>query len=209
MRCISPHSRYSIQVIEGQEQVMMDARGFASTIVNRNPVIANFQQSGLHEWEIEAALDHFNFSGIPEGINPLTRIAVFDSEAYVFALEWQDEDEHGNSKERDEFQARIDKQLKKLQTRHPSEFIIVEKPASAKPWPTYDTDSIEDILAFQKRLGISAESIRLYEHEHEGRPEVIRTMAAIEAGLDPDQALQEAVPAREFVGSLGGKVIEA
>jgi hypothetical protein len=85
MRCISPYSGYSITVFEGNEQIVVDARGYAQTVVLEKPVIANFERSGLLDNEIEAALTSFTFAGLPEGINPLTRIAVFDTEAYCSA----------------------------------------------------------------------------------------------------------------------------
>lgn len=178
MRCISPSRNYSIQVFEAKEQIVMDARGHATMIVLDKPVIANFEGQGLLDWELGPALETFNFSGLPEGVNPLSRISVFDTEAYVASRPEVEDDPDAQAK----MQEKIDTRLRKLQARFPSEFIIVEKPASAKPWPTYDTDSAEDILAIQTRLGISPEAIRLYELENQRRSEVIEAMQAIEEG---------------------------
>lgn len=173
MRCISPHGRYSIQVFEGREQVGVDQRGVMHSVQISEPVVANFEQGGLTEWEIEAALIGFNFSGVPEGVNPLTKVSVFDTEAYVQKFP---------ASEREAKQLAIDARLRELQERHPSEFQIVEKPAAGKPWPSYDTDTIEEIVGFQKRLGISPEAIRLYEYENQGRQAVMDVMTAIEEG---------------------------
>lgn len=175
MRCISPHGRYSIQVFEGQSRVGVDAAGVMHSVELSKPVVADFEQGGLTEWEIEAALMSFNFAGVPDGVNPLTRVSVFDTEAYA---------QRFPEDERELKQAAIDKRLRELQERHPSEFVIVEKPAVGKPWPSYDTDTIEEIVGFQKRLGISPEAIRLYEHENQGRQAVIDVMTAIEEGRD-------------------------
>lgn len=174
MRFISPHSRYSIQVIEGSDQIVTDNKGVAQMITRAKPVIANFEQQGLHPWEIDAALERFNFAGVPEGVNPLTRVSVFDTEAYVYGQEFEDEDQA------QAYLDRIDKRLLKLAERHPSEFIPVPKPLSGKPWPTYDEDSVEDILQLQERTGISAETIRLYEVENQKRAEVIEAMENLE-----------------------------
>lgn len=171
MRCLSPHSNYSIQVIEGNESVVVDARGYAQTIIVKKPIIANFQQGGLLDYEIEAALEYFNFSGLPEGVNPLTRIATFDTEAHV---------EQYPSDQRDELLVQINQRLRDLQQRHPSEFIIVEPPEAARPWPSYDDDTVEDILKFQERLRINPETIRLYEIENGNRDEVVEAMFRIE-----------------------------
>lgn len=177
MRCISPHGRYSIQVFEGNEQVGIDQRGVMHSVQLSDPVVANFEQGGLTEWEIEAALMSFNFAGVPDGVNPLTRVAVFDTEAYVQKFP---------AAERDEKLAAIDARLRELQERHPSEFVIVEKPAAPKPWPSYDTDSIQDIVYAQGRYGISPETIRLYEYENQGRQAVIDLMTELEEGRVPE-----------------------
>lgn len=176
MRCLSPHGGYSIQILEGNEQVVIDARGYAQTITLNKPVIANFDKSGLLDHEIEAALFMFNFSGLPEGVNPLTRISCFDTEAYV---------EQYPKDRRDELLVQIDSRLRELQERHPSEFIIVESPQAARPWPSYDDDTVEDVLKFQERLRINPQTIRVYEVENQNRPEIVEAMLRIE---DPEGA---------------------
>lgn len=177
MRCVSPLGGYSIQVFEGNEQVGIDQRGVMHSVTLSKPVIANFEKGGLSDWEIEAVLTHFNFSGLPEGVNPLTRVAVFDTEAYV---------EQFPKADREDKLTAIDSRLRELQERFPSEFIIVDKPAVSVPWGSYDTDSVEEILTFQRRLGIDPEHIRLYEAEHERRQEVLDIMARLERGEDVD-----------------------
>lgn len=182
MRALSPHTNYSLQVFEGNEQIVMDARGYAQTVTLAKPVIADFDQGGLLDHEIEEALMHFNFAGLPEGVNPLTRISVFDTEAYVLTKPVAG---------RDELLVQIDARLRELQHLHPSQFIIVDPPVSPKPWPSYDTDSVEDILKFQERLQVNPELIRKYEEEHENRPEIIEAMRLAEdpsyVPLEPDE----------------------
>ncbi len=178
MRCLSPHSNYSIQVFEGKETVMMEARGHAYREVTKEPVIANFEQTGLTEYEILEALEHFNFSGVPEGINPLSRIAVFDTDLYIEQKSNMDEDL--DKEELAELRVRIENRLRKLQTKHPSEFIIVDPPRHFAPWPSYDEDSVEEILAARERFGFSPEAVRLYEVENKNRDEIIDAMTALE-----------------------------
>jgi hypothetical protein len=79
-------------------------------------------------------------------------------------------------------QAEIENRLRELEKQHPSEFKIVEKPASPKPWPSYDDDTIQDIVYTQGRLGISPEAIRLYEVENKNRPAIVTLMTEIEEG---------------------------
>jgi hypothetical protein len=189
MRCISPHAGYSIQVFEGNEQVVMDARGYASTVVLQKPVIANFQQGGLLDHEIGDALEYFNFSGLPDGVNPLTRVASFDTEAYV---EQFPEKAKGDKPGRSEMLVQIDDRLRELQARHPNEFIIVEQPQSPRPWPSYDTDDAEFIVRFQERLQVDPQVVRLYEVENQNRDEIVSAMEKLErtrAGLPPEQEI--------------------
>jgi hypothetical protein len=173
MRCLSPSPGYSIQVFEGREQVVVDARGYANTIQLQKPVLADFDRLGLLDHEMEAALEFFSFSGLPEGVNPLTRIGVFDSEAYC---------QRFPKNERDEMLVQMDARLRELQLIFPSEFIIVEPPVKARPWPSYDEDTAEDVLKFQERLRIDPESIRLYELENKNRSEVVDAMGRLEFG---------------------------
>jgi hypothetical protein len=164
MRCLSPHRNYSIQVIEGNEQVVVDARGHATTVQISKPVVADFDQSGLLDYEELAAFEHFTFSGLAEGVNPLTTLSVFDTEAYC---------QRFPKDRRDELNVQIDKRMRELQSIFPSEFIIVETPQAAKPWPRYDEYTVEDILKFQEALGVNPDEIRLYELENENRDELV------------------------------------
>lgn len=169
MRCLSPHSRYSIQVFEGVESILTDRDGRAFSHVTRKPTIAEFQQGGMLDHELEYALTKFNFSGIPDGVNPLTRIAVFDTEAYAVANDLTDDE-----------LAEIDRKLRLLQERNPSEFIIVDQPSAGKPWEAYDEQGVEDVIYTRNLTGINPERVRLYEIENQGRQEIIEAMTALE-----------------------------
>lgn len=203
MRCISPHRNYSIQVIEGDEQIVVDARGHATSVQLRKPIVANFDQSGLLDYEELAAFEHFTFSGLADGINPLTTLSVFDTEAYC---------QRFPKDKRDEINAQVDIRLRELQSVFKSEFIIVDPPVAAKPWPRYDEYSVEDILKFQEALGVNPDDIRLYELENQHRDELIIAMLQLNdpqaaeryakklAGIDTD----DPDPTDAGVGSVPG-----
>ncbi len=174
MRCLSPNAKYGIQLFGTGERVIADAGGFAVSVPQRAQVHAQFDNGGLLAHEEELALKTFNFTGLPEGVNPLTRVGVFDTEAYCL-------NHYENEKERTEMQAQIDQRLRELQPRFPQQFIIVETPAAAKPWPSYDEDSPEDILKLQERLAFDPSLVRRYEEENEGRAEIIEPMQELEA----------------------------
>lgn len=187
MRCLSPFANYSIQIFEGQEQLEVDARGFGATRVVKQPVIANFERLGLLDYEEAEVLMKFNFSGIPEGVNPLSRVSCFDTEGYV---------QRYPAKERDEMLIQIDQRLREKQEMFPTQFIIVDTPAAAKPWPSYDDDGVEDVLKLQERLRVDPTLIRKYEEENKKREEIIEQMLALVA---PDGAPQPPAVAVEKV----------
>lgn len=187
MRAISPISKYSIQLIEAPTKRGMDASGVIVEYSEGKPVIAEFMHGGLTDWEQLVALESFDFSGLPEGVNPLARVSVFDTEAYV---------QRYPVNEQETRLEQIDARLLQLSEVYPSEFRIVEKPAAPKPWPTYDESELEDrefrddegnvlvvdgILTMQAKTGISPETIRLYEVEHENRSDVVEALEALEA----------------------------
>lgn len=188
MRLISPHEKYSIQVFEAKERIVTDRAGYAQLITLDKPVVANFQKTGLLDHEVEAALMSFDFSGLADGVNPLTTVSVFDTEVFVQAN--FDEDE------RDAALIKMDARLRELHELFPSQYVIVEHPAAARPWPRYDDYGVEEILSFQEALGVAPETVRLYELEHEKRGEIIQAMLRLE---DPDYVQPE--PATEPQGS--------
>jgi hypothetical protein len=174
MRCLSSYSRYGIRLFGGDERIVNDPRGYAISIPIEEPVIAQFDKLGLLPHEEDLALQKLNFTTLPEGVHPLTRVGVFDSEAYCLNR-WPDDDDLRN-----DMQVKIDKALIDRQAKFPSHYICVEEPRAAKPWPSYDEDSVEDILKLQERLAFSPESVRRYEQENENRKEIVDAMTELE-----------------------------
>lgn len=182
MRCLSPAEGYSIQVFEPDEtlNIVTDNKGMSRYIGRSKPVVANFYKTGLLDHEIEAALERFNFSGLPEGVHPLTRVSVFDTEIYALANFKPDV--------RDEETRKLDERLRELSEIFPNDFIVVDHPHAEKPWNKYDEHSLKEILKLQEQTGISPESIRLYESENKDRPEIIEAMWRLE---DPEGAAEK------------------
>jgi hypothetical protein len=178
MRALSPHAKYSIALIHPRTRRGADSTGTIVEYTEGETVSADFDKSGMLDHEIEFALERFNFTGLPEGVNPLTRISVFDSEAYC---------QRYPEDERLEMQTKIDKRLVELSKQFPSDFIVVEQPASPKPWPSYDDMDVQEILQLQTSTGHNPETIRLYELENKERSEVVDAMLRLE---DPDSFAQ-------------------
>jgi len=200
MRAISPIGNYSIQLFEAIPKRGMDSTGTIVEYSDNKPVLAQFSRGGMTEWEEIAAIESFDFSALPEGTNPLTRVSVFDTEALVANME--------DGPEKDAFHEKVCKRLLHLSTLFPSEFKIVEKPASPKPWSTYDDNSVEEIFELQALTGVDPQDIRLYEVEHENRPEVIEACEIIELALrDPDEYARR-YPERQDDGSGEPRVLQ-
>lgn len=189
MRAISPIANYGITLKRPRARRGVDQSGVIQEVYEGEILHAQFQRGGLTEWEQIVAVESFDFSGLPDGVNPLTRVSVFDSEAYVEALDLSEQEKAQVLKE-------IDERLTKLQATFPSEFKIVEKPPAPKPWPTYDDTPFEDVIdkatdevvipgikTMQGMTGINPETIRLYEHENQHRSEVMKWAEALEADL--------------------------
>lgn len=169
-RFISIHSAGSIAVDPGHERLITDARGNSFLHKESDPIICQFEQSGLRDNEIEVALSIWTFTGLPEGTNPITRIGVFDPELYSYDMELEDDERR--KMERKLFFAAVD---------HPGDFAFVRAPKQPRPWPSYDSDSPEEIIEFQARLQIDPEAVRLYEAENEERPEILAAMGELVA----------------------------
>lgn len=190
MRAISPIGNYSIQLFEAIPKRGMDATGTVVEYSDKQPVLAQFHRGGLTEWEEIAAIESFDFSALPEGTNPLTRVSVFDTEGLVAHME--------DGPEKDAFLEKVDARLRHLSTLFPGEFRIVDKPASPKPWPTYDENTLEEIFELQAATGVDPQVIRLYEVENLNRAEVVEACEVIETALRGDPEAVAAVTGESF-----------
>jgi len=175
-RFISLHSRYSVAVDPGVERMITDHRGVTMLHRESEPTIAQFEQSGMRDHEIQEALSRWTFSGLPEGVNPLTRIGVYDPEANAIAADWDDE-----------ARKRVERKLWLQAEDHPGDLAFVLSPRQPLPWPSYNTDTPEEILTFQERLGIDPENVRRYEEENQARPEIVAAMWELESHIDRAQ----------------------
>lgn len=180
-RFISPHARYNVAVDPGHERLITDSRGNSFLHKESDPVLCQFEQSGLREHEIEVAFEHFNFSGLPEGVNPVTRIGVYDPEAQAIAGDWTDEQRHA-----------VERKLYFESQNHPGDLVFVLTPRQPKPWPSYDSDTVEEILEAQKRFDFDPEIVRRYEEENLMRQEIIASMWLLESDGKRGSSVEEA-----------------
>lgn len=173
MRALSCYARYGIQLFGAREKIVTIEGGYSQYQVLQEPVIAQFDKLGMMAHEADLALKTFDFSGLPEGIPPLTRVGVFDSEAFCLR-------HYDNEDERKSMQVQIDNRLKELQPHFPNDFVLVETPLAERPWGSFDKDSAEDIITLQERLEVDPTWVRRYEEENQNRPEIVEAMRAQE-----------------------------
>jgi hypothetical protein len=171
-RFISCHARYNVAVDPGHERLVTDQRGVTFLHKESDPQLAQFEQSGMRDHEIQQAMERWTFSGLPEGVNPLTRIGVYDPEANAIAADWTDEQRKA-----------VERKLWFEAENHPGDLAFVASPRMPIPWPSYDSDTVEEIIEFQSRLKVDPEIIRRYEEENEGRTELIAAMWELESKM--------------------------
>lgn len=131
--------------------------------------IAKFQQGVLFQHEIEAGLKAFSFKGLADGVEPQTRLSVFDTRDYARA--------HGLTDEERE-------QIEKILESSPAfgaEFIKVDEITAPKPFPSYDEKDAEEILEIVESAGIDADVAYRYEAENLARRELLDAFASLGA----------------------------
>lgn len=170
-RAISPHGRYEIQLIESPVKRGLDQSGNVVEYTEGKPINAQFEKAGLTDWEQLAALEHFNFSGLPEGVFPLTTVSVWDSEAQAIQQGWSPE-----------FHEQIEARLRQLASLNPGSILVVDTPAKQSPWNKYDEQDVRTIFRLFSETGADPEVVRLYEFENKARPEIIDACEKIAAG---------------------------
>ncbi len=183
VRAVSPHAKFSIQLIEAPVKRGPDGSGTIVEWQEGKPVIAEFRQTGLYNWEQIAALEKFNFGGVPEGVNPLSTLSVYDPEAMAIQNNWSPD-----------FLETVIERLKVLAVLNPGSFIVVEAPAKAPPWKSYDSQDVASILDVWKATGTDQETVRLYETENANRDEILDVAERLGAGESWDDISPEPAP---------------
>ena len=169
MRVLSPSPGYSIQVFEGQEVREVDAAtGAGYTRVAKQPLVIRFESGfGIRADEEALALSTFTgeFSGLAEGVNPLSRVSAWDSESAAISDGWDEK-----------FHEKVCERVRSLASSRPQYMLVVEDAVAPKPWPTYDEKDQEEVLAYVDALGLNPETVLAYEVENAERAPLIRAL---------------------------------
>ncbi len=172
MRCISPYANLNVLIFEPHVH-----RGTSKGQIieyEEGGLNVQFDKSGLLDHEIDVALEKLAFTALPDGVHPLTRVSVFDTEMYVESLSIPED-------EKPKLLADIDARLRELEKMGTGHFVIVDFPAIPRPWAKYDEQDVETILTVQQATGTDPNLVRRYELENQNRKGVINAMKELEA----------------------------
>ena len=181
MRVLSPHRKYTIVIFEEKSQTGVDDRGSIKTVVQQPGLLAEFGMFGLYAEEERIAQEKISFKGVPEGVNPLSTLGVYDTDAQAKANGWDRE-----------FHQAVKDKFYKLAALFPNDMLIIEDVPAGAPFSRYDELSSEEIISFVEELGLSAHDVKLYESENLARQEILDRMNEI---LDASAASEIAVSA--------------
>lgn len=180
MRFISKFQRPRVEAI-GQK---WDTLANGQTRELEQGITAEFQQTPLYPWEEKAARERFIFTGTTEEdphsgirVDPIHRVSVFDTEVAQQANDWPDS-------VRKQVEQNLLKAIGTPDRPGPLayDFMMVEKPASAKPWPTYDDFTAPSkIVEFIQTSGIDVADVIAYEQDNKNRASVLKALQEIES----------------------------
>ena len=168
-RFVSPYLQYSIQA--RPEKTRLTADGFA--FMDQGLLMCDFEPASLKDWEREVALQHFDFRGVPDGIeNPGYRLSLFDTT------------QHGWD---DETRALVEERLRSVPN-FGHDFIELIRPKLSAPWPNYDQivasqgpKSVAKIIADKVREdGYDVQYVIDYEEENANREPVLAALRALQ-----------------------------
>lgn len=169
MRFVAKYQKYAIQARPQREIVTIDG----IPMVAQEQIILEFEQGSLRPYEVDAGISQLGARrGLPDGIDPSYRLSVFDTEWAQAAFGWDNDT--------------VEYAEKFLQA-NPSfgvDYIMVEEPKVAAPWPRYD--SIADLEQLVEKVvtdGFDIADVIAYERQNQNRPDVL---AALELEQLPD-----------------------
>jgi len=165
MRFISQHRGYHL-ALRGPSISGYQPTGEA--IISAKALAAEFTQGGASPWEIDEALERWEgvWSGLAEGVDPRSRLSVFDTEWAQKEFEWTDEEREY-----------VEQKMLNLSGRIGNEYIQVEEITAPLPWPSYKTfNSPERIVQFMREGGIDPEVVLRYERENLNREDILEAV---------------------------------
>ncbi len=176
MRCISQYRNFNGPTLQNHREMVL-ATG-DKQVVQQGFSAGPFVHGDVTEWEHEIALKHWKgqLRGLTENEDARWRLSSFDTEDAAKRFGW-------TSDEKAKFE-------QVLRDHAGTDYIIVDKPRLAAPWPTYDKQTsvvgkrtIELVVAKVTEtvldLGLDPEDVIRYERDNANRAEVISALESL------------------------------
>lgn len=162
MRFISKHRGYHFAI---RPATLGGYNSSGDAFYTGDAMNAQFQQGGVTPEETTAALERWDghWEGLAEGVDPRTRLSIFDTVAAQRENNWTDEER--------EF---AEDRLLNAPGRLGNEYIRIEEKQAELPWPSYKTfNSPERIVSFMREGGVDPEVVLTYERENQNREDIL------------------------------------
>ena len=175
MRFISKNQKLQVKIRPHIEVV----QATGARHILQSGLMAQFMPGDVTEWEVEQAYKTFKFNGMPTeedevtAIDPLYRLSSFDTATI-----------------HDPEERELYEQVLKGSFANGVDYIYVERPELAPPFPAYDSfkGATAELVKKLQADGHSLHSVLEYEQSHQNRSDVI---FAIEQGILDAKAVEE------------------
>ena len=191
MLCVSEHANLRV-TIRAAKPALYDDRGNLTREKIRG-LTAEFTRGGCPEWAKPIVFSTFEFRGIPDGVSREYRLGTFDSFQAQQDMRWSDEERE-----------LVERELVRI-AQITRDFIIVQKPRVAAPWPTYDDLQVvgrrtaaivaEKVVDVIRATGVNPDSVVQYELENANRPEVVAAVRAFKVEGQASEPEEQVVAA--------------
>ena len=138
----------------------------------REPIMAQFSQGGLTQYEKAQCAARFTFGGAAEGEDVMRRVSIYDTDYEATHNDWDAETK-----------AAVEQNL--LEGQNEWYFMLEEKRAD-KPWPSYGEQTPKQILDTATVIGADIEGVIAYERENKNRATLIAELQQKLAAQEPE-----------------------
>ncbi len=174
MRCISQARNFKGPTLQNHREMVL-ATGDRE-VVQQGYSAEPFIHGDVNEWEVEAALKHFDgkIRGLAEGEDPRWRLSSYDTDEAAVTHGWSAEEK-----------AKFEDVLRKHAG---ADYLIVDKPRRPAPWPSYDKQTtvvgkrtlelvVQKVVETVRDLELDPVGVAAYERDNLNRKEILDALA--------------------------------
>lgn len=152
-------------------------------IGKQKKLCAFFTRGAAPDWAKAEGLRRLEMRGVPEGVDPATRIAVFDSVAAQIQQGWTDDE-----RERVEAHLRTRQGIIEIdQPKVPAPYALYTKHRKVHGRRTADL-AVKDILAAYETAGFDVQQALAYERSNTPVPEIVQALEQLAGPTVEDEA---------------------